>query len=83
LAFACVFSDCVFNSVNVCSRMIFRIASYTHGPLLGLYSWFMKTKQLKINLYHICLLSPAFLLSEIQSIVFWICIRTTDYHKQD
>jgi hypothetical protein len=67
-----------FNSVNDSSvvGMIFRIASYTYGPLLGLYSFglFMKTKTVKDQFVpFICLLSPAltFLLSENSKVLFF------------
>ncbi|MFK7000604.1 sodium:solute symporter [Flavobacterium oreochromis] len=53
-----------FNTVNDASvvKMIFKIASYTYGPLLGLYGFglFMKNKTVKDNLVPIiCLISPA------------------------
>jgi Na+/proline symporter len=52
-----------FNAVNDASvvKMIFRIASYTYGPLLGLYAFglFMKTKTVNDKLVpFICLISP-------------------------
>jgi Na+/proline symporter len=60
-----------FNAVNDSSvvGMIFRIASYTYGPLLGLYGFglLMTTKTVRDQFVPlICLLSPAltFLLSE-------------------
>jgi Na+/proline symporter len=54
----------IFNSLNDDSvvKMIFKIASYTYGPLLGLYSFglFMKTKTVNDKLVPlICLISPA------------------------
>lgn len=54
----------VFNAINDSSvvSMIFRIASYTYGPLLGLYSFglFMKRKTVNDKLVpFVCLLSPA------------------------
>lgn len=54
----------VFNAINDSSvvSMIFKIASYTYGPLLGLYCFglFMKTKTVHDKLVPlICLLSPA------------------------
>ena len=54
----------VFNSINDSSvvGMIFRVASYTYGPLLGLYAFglFMKSKKVNDKLVpFICLLSPA------------------------
>ncbi|PKH67638.1 sodium:solute symporter [Flavobacterium sp. ALD4] len=67
-----------FNAVNDSSvvGMIFRIASYTYGPLLGLYGFglFMKTKTVKDQFVPlICLLSPAltFLLSENSKLLFF------------
>jgi Na+/proline symporter len=53
----------IFNSVNDASvvKMIFKIASYTYGPLLGLYAFglFMKTKTVHDKLVPlICLVSP-------------------------
>jgi hypothetical protein len=42
--------------------MIFRVASYTYGPLLGLYAFglFMKSKKVQDKLVPIiCILSPA------------------------
>ena len=53
-----------FNAVNDASvvKMIFKIASYTYGPLLGLYAFglFMKTKTVNDKLVpFICLISPA------------------------
>ena len=52
-----------FNTVNDASvvKMIFKIASYTYGPLLGLYAFglFMKSKTVNDNLVpFICLISP-------------------------
>ncbi|RXR17797.1 sodium:solute symporter [Flavobacterium amnicola] len=52
-----------FNAVNDASvvKMIFKIASYTYGPLLGLYAFglFMKTKTVNDKLVpFICLISP-------------------------
>lgn len=61
----------VFNSLNDKSvvTMIFRIASYTYGPLLGLYSFglFVKSKSVYDKFVPIvCLLSPilTYILSE-------------------
>ncbi|TBX66343.1 sodium:solute symporter [Flavobacterium silvisoli] len=53
----------IFNAVNDASvvKMIFKIASYTYGPLLGLYTFglFMKSKTVKDNLVPlICVISP-------------------------
>jgi Na+/proline symporter len=54
----------IFYAVNDASvvKMIFKVASYTYGPLLGLYDFglFMKTKTVHDKLVpFICLLSPA------------------------
>ena len=54
----------LFNAINDASvvSMIFKIASYTYGPLLGLFCFglFMKTKTVHDKLVpFICLLSPA------------------------
>lgn len=53
-----------FNSINDSSvvGMIFRVASYTYGPLLGLYCFglFLKSKTVKDHYVpFICILSPA------------------------
>ena len=53
-----------FNSINDSSvvGMIFKVASYTYGPLLGLYSFglFLKSKKVNDKLVPIiCILSPA------------------------
>jgi Na+/proline symporter len=54
----------IFNSINDSSvvGMIFKVASYTYGPLLGLYSFglFLKSKKVNDKLVPlVCLLSPA------------------------
>lgn len=54
----------IFNAINDASvvSMIFKIASYTYGPLLGLYTFglFMKTKTVHDRWVPIiCLISPA------------------------
>ena len=54
----------VFNSINDASvvSMIFKIASYTYGPLLGLYTFglFIKSRTVHDKLVpFICLISPA------------------------
>jgi Na+/proline symporter len=54
----------IFNSVNDASvvKMIFKIASYTYGPLLGLYAFglFVKSKTVRDQLVpFVCLISPA------------------------
>ncbi|WP_413512680.1 sodium:solute symporter [Myroides odoratus] len=53
----------LFNAINDASvvSMIFKIASYTYGPLLGLFSFaiFFKKRQVKDKLVpYICLISP-------------------------
>lgn len=67
----------VFNAINDSSvvGMIFRVASYTYGPLLGLYSFglLMKTKTVRDQwVPWICLASPAvtFLVSENSKVWF-------------
>jgi len=67
----------IFNQINDASvvSMIFRIASYTYGPLLGLYSFglFMKNKTVHDKLVpFVCILSPAltFLLSQNSKLFF-------------
>ena len=54
----------IFNSLNngAVVKAIFKVASYTYGPLLGLYSFglFLKNKQVRDKLVpFICLISPA------------------------
>ncbi|AWI24474.1 sodium:solute symporter [Flavobacterium pallidum] len=67
----------IFNSVNDASvvKMIFKIASYTYGPLLGLYAFglFMKSKTVNDKLVpFICLVSPAicFFISKYSEALF-------------
>jgi Na+/proline symporter len=67
----------IFNTINDSSVvvMIFKVASYTYGPLLGLYAFglFMKTKTVQDKLVPIiCVLSPAicFLISTNSSVLF-------------
>ena len=67
----------VFNAINDASvvSMIFKIASYTYGPLLGLYAFglFMKSKTVHDKLVPIiCILSPAicFLISYNANLLF-------------
>jgi Na+/proline symporter len=67
-----------FNVINDSSvvGMIFRVASYTYGPLLGLYCFglFMKSKTVRDKWVPIiCLLSPAltFLISENSKTLFF------------
>ena len=68
----------VFNSINDSSvvGMIFKVASYTYGPLLGLYAFglFQKTKKVNDKLVpYICLLAPAitYLVSENSKTLFF------------
>lgn len=68
----------VFNSINDSSvvGMIFKVASYTYGPLLGLYAFGLFQKRKKVNdklVPYICLLSPAitYLLSENSKTLFF------------
>ncbi|HMI08754.1 MAG TPA: sodium:solute symporter [Flavobacterium sp.] len=67
----------VFNSINDSSvvSMIFRIAGYTYGPLLGLYCFglLVRNRAVKDKLVPvICLLSPAvtYLISENSKMLF-------------
>ena len=67
----------VFNSINDDSvvKMVFKIASYTYGPLLGLYGFglFAKTKSVHDKLVPlICIISPAicFFISKYSSVLF-------------
>lgn len=67
----------IFNSINDASvvTMIFRVASYTYGPLLGLYGFglFMKNKTVHDKLVPlICLISPAlcFLITQNSKLLF-------------
>ncbi|BDB53104.1 sodium:solute symporter [Flavobacterium ammonificans] len=66
----------VFNTINDSSvvGMIFRVASYTYGPLLGLYAFglFMKSKKVTDRLVpFICILSPAltFLINDYSKVL--------------
>lgn len=66
-----------FNAINDASvvSMIFKIASYTYGPLLGLYAFglFVKTKTVHDKWVPcICVLSPAicFLISKNSALLF-------------
>ena len=68
----------LFNTVNDSSvvGMIFRVASYTYGPLLGLYCFglFMKSKTVSDKLVpFICILAPAltFLITENSKTLFF------------
>jgi len=54
----------LFNAINDDSvvKMVFKIATYTYGPLLGLFAFglFMKSKAVHDKLVpYICLISPA------------------------
>ena len=67
----------IFNAVNDASvvKMIFKIASYTYGPLLGLYAFglFMKSKTVHDKLVPlICFISPAicFFISKYSTALF-------------
>ena len=67
----------IFNAINDASvvSMIFKIASYTYGPLLGLYAFglFMKSKTVQDKLVPmICLISPAicFIISKNSELLF-------------
>ncbi len=67
----------IFNAINDASvvSMIFKIATYTYGPLLGLYAFglFAKTKTVHDKLVPIiCLIAPAicFFISKYSSLVF-------------
>ncbi|MFV8345723.1 sodium:solute symporter [Flavobacterium sp. ZB4P13] len=68
----------IFNSINDSSvvGMIFKVASYTYGPLLGLYSFglFLKSKKVNDKLVPlICILSPAltYIISENSKTLFF------------
>lgn len=68
----------VFNSINDSSvvGMIFKVASYTYGPLLGLYAFGLFQKSKKVNdklVPYVCLLSPAltYLISENATSLFF------------
>lgn len=67
----------IFNSINDSSvvGMIFKVASYTYGPLLGLYAFglFQKTRHVNDKLVpFICLLSPLFtyFINEYSKVLF-------------
>ncbi len=67
----------IFNAINDASvvSMIFKIASYTYGPLLGLYAFglFVKSKTVHDKFVpFICIISPAicFLITKNSSILF-------------
>ena len=67
----------IFNSLNDQSvvTMIFKVASYTYGPLLGLYAFglFMKSKTVHDKLVPIiCVISPlvCFLLAKNSAVLF-------------
>ena len=67
----------IFNSINDDSvvKMVFKIATFTYGPLLGLYAFglFMKSKTVHDKLVpFICIISPAicFFISKYSSNLF-------------
>jgi Na+/proline symporter len=67
----------IFNTINDDSvvKMVFKIATYTYGPLLGLYAFglFVKTKTVNDKLVpFICLISPAicFFISKYSASLF-------------
>jgi Na+/proline symporter len=67
----------IFNAINDNSvvEMVFKIASYTYGPLLGLYGFglFMKNKTVKDKLVPIiCIVAPTicFLISQNSKLLF-------------
>jgi len=67
----------IFNAINDASvvSMIFKIASYTYGPLLGLYAFglFVKSKTVQDRFVpYVCLLSPAicFMISKNSTLLF-------------
>lgn len=68
----------IFNSINDSSvvGMIFKVASYTYGPLLGLYAFglFLKSKKVNDKLVpFICLMSPmvTYLINENSKTLFF------------
>lgn len=68
----------IFNSINDNSvvGMIFKVASYTYGPLLGLYSFglFLKSKKVNDKLVPLmCIVSPAltYIISENSKTLFF------------
>ncbi|TDE49084.1 sodium:solute symporter [Flavobacterium sp. GT3P67] len=67
----------IFNSINDSSvvGMIFKVASYTYGPLLGLYAFGLFQKSRNVNdklVPFICLLAPflTYLINENSKILF-------------
>ncbi len=75
----------IFNSINNGSvvGIIFKIASYTYGPLLGLYTFglFMKSKTVKDKwVPYICLVSPVLtmLISENSTTLFFGYVFDTE-----
>ncbi len=67
----------IFNAINDASvvSMIFKIASYTYGPLLGLYAFGLFMKKLTIHdkfVPIVCIISPAicFLISKNATLIF-------------
>ncbi len=76
-SFLMFFVIIIFNAINDDSvvKMVFKIASYTYGPLLGLYAFglFMKTKTVHDKFVpFICLISPAicFLITQNSKTLF-------------
>jgi Na+/pantothenate symporter len=67
----------IFNSINDSSvvGMIFKVASYTYGPLLGLYAFGLFQKSRNVNdklVPFICLLAPflTYIINENSKILF-------------
>ena len=67
----------IFNAINDASvvSMIFKIASYTYGPLLGLYAFGLFMQSITVHdkfVPYICVLSPAiyFLISKNSALLF-------------
>jgi len=67
----------IFNAINDASvvSMIFKIASYTYGPLLGLYAFGLFMQSMTVHdkfVPYICVLSPAicFLISKNSALLF-------------
>ena len=76
-SFLMFFVIIIFNAINDDSvvKMVFKIASYTYGPLLGLYAFglFMKTKTVHDKFVPlICIISPAicFLITQNSKTLF-------------
>jgi hypothetical protein len=75
--YSCFLVIILFNAINDSSvvGMIFRVASYTYGPLLGLYCFglLVQSKQKDKFVPLVCLASPAitFLISENSKTLLW------------